>query len=208
MSSGLRLRTFAATGCASEGTKAHELVSAKLVGFILLKATGCFLHERIVDPKVRSARTFGLRPDPITPVVAVGEASSRPANHRDTKFSQGLDKVLPYAADIGDRRILAHPHSVIDHATNMVGELAMQGWRNYSNRLIEQNCHPAVCRLRRPRGRNGKGCRRGFLQELAPSKAHRYVSEYKLHPELNFTGITCGVRPSEAVLPKVREVTL
>ena len=61
--------------------------------------------------------------DPVHPVVLVGEAAARPAEDRRLQLLQGFDDVDADAPDIGDRRVLAHPHAFVDAAPEVLGEV-------------------------------------------------------------------------------------
>src|SRR5215475_14415147 len=90
-----------------------------------------------VYPEVRAARAVFARPDAIAPVVAVGEASARPPDDARLDSPHRFDDRLPDAADVGNLRVLAYPDSVVDHAAQMLDEMAVDFRRDSADRLVE-----------------------------------------------------------------------
>ena len=70
-------------------------------------------------------RPLVLRADSVHPVVFVGEASPRPAEHRNLQLLEGLHYILPVAVDIRDVGILSDPQAVIDASSQMLCELSV-----------------------------------------------------------------------------------
>src|ERR1019366_9971406 len=88
----------------------RELNRAELVRIEVLRARAARVLGplRRVRPEVRPFGTLLSRSDSVAPVVAVGKAAARPADHRRTDAPQRLDQLLPQTADVRNRRILAH----------------------------------------------------------------------------------------------------
>src|SRR3569833_943525 len=80
-------------------------------------------------------RTLGARPDVIAPVIEVGEAAARPADHRHMDLAQGLHHILAIAMDVGDLAVLSHPDAFIETPAQMLGELAIDMAVDFRARL-------------------------------------------------------------------------
>src|SRR5262249_45689665 len=70
-------------------------------------------------------RPLVARTDPVAPVVLVGEAAARPAQHGDLQLLQRGHDVVANAARVGNRGALADPDAVVDQAAEMLRELAV-----------------------------------------------------------------------------------
>ena len=111
---------------AGEPAEPHELRSAERVGLEALRAAGLFGERFRVHPEAGTHRPCGARTDAVTPVVGIGEAAARPADHRRAQRFQGIDQGLPDSSDIGDAAVLADPHAVVDYAAQVLDEVAVQ----------------------------------------------------------------------------------
>ena len=88
----------------------HELVQPILVRVLL-------------PPEARARRAIGRRAQAVAPVVGVRKAAAGPAQHRRLHRLHGVDKGLANAARVGDLRIRAHPHAVVDHAAEVLDKV-------------------------------------------------------------------------------------
>ena len=111
--------------CANEFHKIHELVSAELVGFGNASPVGVYGNWSLV-----------ARPDSISPVILVCEASSWPAHHGNFERSQCGDDVLPKSSLVRNCRMVAHPNAVIDAMPQMLGELTVDVTIDDRTRLL------------------------------------------------------------------------
>ena len=79
-----------------------------------------------VHPEAGPDGPGGARTDAVAPIVGIGEAAARPADHRRAQRFQGIDQGLPDSSDIGDAAVLADPHAVVDYAAQVLDEVAVQ----------------------------------------------------------------------------------
>ena len=105
---------------ADQATQAHELVDAEVVR---LGGADAPRHARL--PEVVGPRTRGGGPDPVAPVVPVGEAAARPAQVRRAEALHVVHELLPDAVDVRDPRVAADPDAVVDHAPEVLDEMAV-----------------------------------------------------------------------------------
>ena len=94
--------------------------------------------------RVDNGLALGLGADAIAPVVGIGKAAARPAQHGDMDVLQGIDDVAAHAVDIGDLGILAHIKALIDAAAQMLRELAVNVGINGANGTVgvdKNMCH-------------------------------------------------------------------
>src|SRR2546428_7589499 len=110
----------------------HELVRAELVRIVDLRAVDVL--SRIANPEVGAARAFTSRADAIVPVVAVCKTSAGPTQHAGFDLTHLFDQRASDAADVGNRRFLADPNSVVDHAAQVFDEVAINFGGDRSNR--------------------------------------------------------------------------
>jgi hypothetical protein len=72
-------------------------------------------------------------------MVLIGEASPRPADHRDFKIPECCDHIVAQAARVRDRRVLAHPKAAVDAVTEMLCELPVDVPADSPFRLVGAN---------------------------------------------------------------------
>jgi hypothetical protein len=72
-------------------------------------------------------------PYAVAPVVIVGITSSRPAQHRHTKFFEVLDSLLSVSVDIGNGRFLPDPQTTIHASPQMLCEVSVKFWPDGPN---------------------------------------------------------------------------
>src|SRR5262249_33320173 len=84
---------------------------------------------RLADflPAAETPRPFLARPNAVTPVVLVREASARPAHDNAAQPLDVFDQVAADAVDVGNLRLGTDPDAVIDDAADVLGELAVEG---------------------------------------------------------------------------------
>ena len=63
--------------------------------------------------------------DPVLPVVLVGEAAARPAQHGDVELLERGDDVVADPARVRDRGARAHPDALVDAPAEVLGEVAV-----------------------------------------------------------------------------------
>jgi len=100
---------------ADEAAELQEFVRAELVGF-----------DGVAPPDVDAARPARARADAVAPVVVVGEAAARPAQHRHADFLQRVDDVLADAAEVGDLGVFSDADAVVDARPKMLGKMPVQ----------------------------------------------------------------------------------
>src|SRR5207253_1014594 len=122
------------------GLGAHELAqTSKLIGaeMIWLVHLGLIgVLELIVNPEVGAPGACRPRSNAITPVVTVGEAATRPAKHARLDPAHLLNERRSNAADVGNLRAFADPHTVVDDSAEMLDEMAIDLWRDGADRLV------------------------------------------------------------------------
>jgi hypothetical protein len=92
----------------------HELVGAEAVG--LLDAA---------PDHIDLGRALVARAHALAPVIVVGEAAAGPAHQRHLDGLQGRDHVVAIAPGVGDLAVLADPDALVDAASQVLGELAV-----------------------------------------------------------------------------------
>src|SRR5262245_18335691 len=90
-----------------------------------------------VYPEFRTARAVFARPDAVAPIVAVGETPSRPPDYARLDSIHRLDDRLPDASDVGNHRVFAYPYAVVDHASQVLDEMAVDFRRDSADRLVQ-----------------------------------------------------------------------
>src|SRR5207249_1865684 len=140
---------------AGQATEAHEFVCAETVWIEPLGTFdgGAILRRPRVGPEAGAARAVAGRADAVTPIVAVGEAAARPADHRRLDLPQVVDQRLPDATDVGDLRVLADPNAVVDDAPEVLDEVTVDFGRDGRDRLVHENLETRVGGLRARRRR-------------------------------------------------------
>src|SRR2546430_13559805 len=108
-----------------------KLIRAEFVGVILV--TGRRFIVLRPKPEVRSPRALIGAADAITPVIAVREASSRVANDRSLDLPHVVHQVFADAVEIGDLGFCSDPHSIVDRASQVLREVAVEIGRNRAN---------------------------------------------------------------------------
>ena len=113
---------------ANLAAKFHELVRAEAIVLHHASPVG-----------VDHALAVFLRADALLPVIFVGKASARPAQHRQTDAFERLHNVRAHAVDIRDGAVLAHKETVVDAAAEMFGEIAVDLRLDDRARLIRED---------------------------------------------------------------------
>ena len=72
-------------------------------------------------------------------MIFIGEATSRPTNHRDPELPERFDYILSKAALIRNRRSLANPHALVNPVTQMLGKLTIDVPIDQRAGLIDMN---------------------------------------------------------------------
>ena len=86
-------------------------------------------------PEVRPPGTLLARPNAVTPVIAVSETASWPTNDRGLDFSELFNQGTANAILIGDFRVFADPHPIVNNATEIFGEVSVDVGRDRAQRL-------------------------------------------------------------------------
>ena len=97
------------------------------------------VFDRASPVVVDQTRTILLWTNAVHPVIFVGETSSRPAHHGHFECFQCLEHVLAITLHIGDVRIGAYPDAAIDAASEVLGKLSVDLFRNHILGLIRMN---------------------------------------------------------------------
>ena len=113
---------------ANLAAKFHELVRAEAIVLHHASPVG-----------VDHALAVFLRADALLPVIFVGKASARPAQHRQTNAFERLHNVRAHAVDIWDGAVLAHKETVVDAAAEMLGEIAIDLRLDDCARLVRED---------------------------------------------------------------------
>src|SRR5882762_1804910 len=130
-----------------EFAEMDKLVGAEFVGIILVIGRR-FIVLRL-KPEVRSSWALIGAANTITPVIAVSEASTRVANDGGLDLPHVVNKVLADAIEMGDLGFCADPHAIVDGASQVLREVAVEVGRNSANRFVEKNFHSRIGTLRR-----------------------------------------------------------
>ena len=91
----------------------------------LVRAEGVVLHHA-APMRVDHALSVFLGADAVLPVVLVGKAAARPAQHRYANVTQRLHNVRSHAVYVRNRAILSDKKAVIDAAAQMFGKMSVQ----------------------------------------------------------------------------------
>ena len=94
-----------------------------------------------------------LRTDAVLPVILVGEAAARPAQHRNLELLQRLNDVRPHAVHVRDVGVLPDIESLIDASAQVLGEMSVNLRVDVGNFLLiidYKLCHTSSFRLMRP----------------------------------------------------------
>src|SRR6266498_3953604 len=70
--------------CSGKLTETDELVGSELIRIIFprpIRHRNVFRPFLRVQPEIRATRTLTPRPDAVTPIITIGKAAARPANH-------------------------------------------------------------------------------------------------------------------------------
>ena len=92
----------------------HELMGAE--GVILADAAPVGVDDGLA---------LRLRADTIAPVVGIGKAAARPAQHRDVQRLERIDNIAAHTVDVGNLRVFADIKALIDAAAQMLRELTV-----------------------------------------------------------------------------------
>src|SRR5262245_36303670 len=101
-------------------------------------------HPRL--PEIVCARTFRHRTYAVPPVITVRKAAPGPAHIRRAYPPHLLDEPLTDSIDIGDLRITSHPHSAVDHSSDVFNEMPVQMFADLCARPIRIDLDARVCR--------------------------------------------------------------
>ena len=91
---------------------------------ILVGAKGVVLHHT-APVGVDHLFTILLFADTVRPVVLVGKAAAGPPQHRNAHVFQRRDHIGAHTVHIGNFRVLAYKNAVINAATQMLAEMAV-----------------------------------------------------------------------------------
>ena len=70
-------------------------------------------------------RAFLARADAVFPVILVGKTTARPAEHGDVEVFQRGHDIVADAAGVGNRRVGPDPDALVDAASEVLGEVAV-----------------------------------------------------------------------------------
>ena len=88
---------------------------------------------------VAQRRTILLGTNAVHPMIVVGEASARPAQHGHLQRLQCFEDILAVAIDVGDGRVFAYPQSTIDTRAEMLRELSVDFTIDFGTSLVGMN---------------------------------------------------------------------
>ena len=103
---------------ADQAAEVHEFVNAKLVGLGGVDSGG---HAAL--PEIVSAGPPGGLADPVAPVIPVGKATAGPAEIRRADPLHVVHKLFADSVHVWYRRVLAHPHAIVDDAAEVLDEV-------------------------------------------------------------------------------------
>src|SRR6266851_9129473 len=109
----------------------HELVETVLVGVLLV-------------PEACAGGAFLAWADAVAPVVGVGEAAAGPTQYGSLHGAHRVDERLADAIHVRDLRLFADPDAVVDHAAEMLDEVAVDLWRYGGDGLAGENLDVCV----------------------------------------------------------------
>ena len=78
------------------------------------------------------------------PIVAVCEAATRPPHHGSLQLPHVVHQRLTDASHVWNLRVFTHPDAVIDDATDVFGEVAVQFSGNLADGFVDQYFNQAV----------------------------------------------------------------
>jgi hypothetical protein len=126
----------------------------ELVGIVFVVG---WLVGIVVDPEVRSAGALVARPDPIVPIVAVGEAAAGIADNRSFDLAHVIDNSFADAVYVRNLGVLANPKPVINDAAEVFGKVAVNVRRDRSQWLVDKDLDVRISSARlRGGGQTGK----------------------------------------------------
>ena len=82
--------------------------------------------------------------DAVHPVILVGKAASRPAQHRNLKGLQSLEHVLAVAVDVWYLGVFANPQSAVDAGTKVLSKLSIYLFMDFLGALGNVYCNLGV----------------------------------------------------------------
>ena len=91
----------------------------------LVRAEGVVLHHA-APVRVDHTLSGFLRADAVLPVILIGKAAARPAQHRHANMPQRLHDVRSHAVYVRNRAVLSDKKAVIDAAAQMLGKMSVQ----------------------------------------------------------------------------------
>jgi hypothetical protein len=127
---------------------------------------------------IHAAGTLLDRPDPVAPVIVVGEATARPPQDRDSEFLQIIHGVPAKPVDVRNRRLLPYPHPAIDARAEVLREVGVELGPHGPDFLVRVNDRLFIRGSRTektPRQQRGQGCGRGGAGEITASEMGRHT---------------------------------
>ena len=77
----------------------------------------------LLAPEAGARGTLAGGAKAVAPVVGVGEAAARPAQHRRLNGLHGVDEGLADAVGVGNLGVRPDPDAVVDHAAEVLDEV-------------------------------------------------------------------------------------
>ena len=102
-----------------------ELVCTKMIRIVLLRSIRSLRKVGRIRPEVSAPGSSIPRAHTIAPVVAVGEASARPADHGRLQAFQILDERFSNTVNVWDFRVLSNPDAVVDATPEVLREVSV-----------------------------------------------------------------------------------
>ena len=119
---------------ADEFAEVDEFIGAEVVGFR-------------ASPEVGAAGALLGGADAIAPIVAVGETASGITDDRGFDLAHVVDEIFADTVDVGDFGIAADPDAVVDDATEVFGEVAVDFRGDHAEGLVEEDFDAGVGRV-------------------------------------------------------------
>src|SRR5439155_1712279 len=120
-------------------------------------------------PKVGPTRTLLARAVAVPPVITVRKAAARPPHNRRLQALHVVHQCGSDTAVVPHFGLLAHPNAIVNHAADVLGEMAVKVRRNYADGFFEQDFDArfGFRRAGAPGSEEGQARKRSVLDEVA-----------------------------------------
>ena len=124
--------------------------------------------------RIGPAWPFVTRTDTVAPLILIGKTSTRPAQHWNMQFFQRVDHVVAQAVRVWNGRVLSHPETVVNQASEVFGKLAVEVPVDDPARLVHPHRERGFVRFSRL-SRCGGGGQGQNQQTYNQFSVHRYM---------------------------------